>query len=146
MAGNNKNKKRENYFQQNINRLGQNFLYTLPLDRMKLDAVKVFRELARGNIDVEVYGKYFLNEKFLEACITTAETKYNFHLVSAMGVNELLKQNVQGQNIYAVYDFHNNAASAYYIIMYKLTEFRNYKDIRILSELVLNLAKYRYHI
>ena len=63
-----------------------------------------------------------------------------------MGVNELLKQNVQGQNIYAVYDFHNNAAHAYYLIAYKLTEFRNIKDMYILSDLVLNLAKYRYHI
>lgn len=145
MAGN-KNKKRENYFQQNINRLGPNFMDSIPLDRMKLDAVKVFRELARGNIDVEVHGKYFLNDKFLEACISTAETKYNFHVISAMGVNELLKKNTQAPNIYAVYDFHNNAANAYYIIMYKLSEFRNIKDTRILSELVLNLAKYRYHI
>ena len=145
MAGN-KNKKRENYFQQNINRLGPNFMDSLPLDRMKLDAVKVFRELARGNVDIDIYGKYFLNEKFLEACISTAETKHNFHLVSAMGVNELLTQNVQGQNIYAVYDFHNNAAHAYYLIAYKLTEFRNIKDMYSLSDLVLNLAKYRYYI
>ncbi len=145
MAPKNK-KKRENYFQQKINQLGPNFMDSLALDRMKLDAVKVFRELARGNVDIDLYGKYFLNEKFLEACISTAETKYNFHLVSAMGVNELLKQNVQGQNIYAVYDFHNNAARAYYIIMYQLTEFRTIRDIRILSDLVLNLAKYRYYI
>lgn len=145
MAGN-KNKKRENYFQKNINRLGPDFLESMALDKLKLDAVKVFRELARGNIDIEVYGKYFYNNKFLEACISTAETKYNFHLVSAKGVNELLKQNVQGMNIFSIYDFHNNAAYAYYLIAFKLNEFRKIGDTNILIELILNLAKYRYYI
>ena len=142
----NKKHKRENYFQQNIQRSGPDFLETMPLDKMKLDAVKVFRELARGNIDIDVYGKYFYNPRFLEALINTAEVKYNFHLISAMGVGKLLEQNVQGQNIFAVYEFHNNTTTAYSIILAKLTEFRNTGDINILSDLVMNLVKYRYNI
>ena len=119
---------------------------SMPLDRMRNDAIKVFRELARGNIDISVYGKYFLNPKFLEACIISAEIKYNFHLVSAMGVNSLLERNIQGQNIYGVYEFHNNAAAAYNLIKSKLTEFRTFGDLNILTDLVLNLTRYRYYI
>lgn len=144
MAPHNKKNKRENYFQQNIQRSGQDFLETMPLDKMKLDAVKVFRELARGNIDIDVYGKYFFNPRFIEALISTAETKYNFHLISAMGVDLLLKQNVQGHNIFAVYEYHNSATSAYGLIFAKLTEFRYTGDVNILTDLVMNLVKFRY--
>lgn len=145
MSNNNK-KKRENYFQQNINRLGNNFLDLLPLDKIKLDTVRVFRELARGNIDIDVYGKYFMHTKFLEACIETSATKFNLHNISAMGVERLIADNIQGYNIGAVYDFHKNAAAAYRLINTKMTEFRYYNDITILTDLVANLVKYRYYI
>ena len=145
MANNNK-KKRTNYFQQNIDRAGPNFMEGYPLDRMRMDAVKVFRELARGNIDIDIYGKYFYNDNFIEACITTAEIKYNFHLVSAMGVERLIRDNVQGKNIFDVYEFHNNACNAYYIIMSSFVEFKRTRDINVINTLVLNLTKYRYNI
>ena len=146
MAGNNKKKARENYFQQNINRAGPDFLETMPLDKLKLDVVRVFRDLARGNIDIDKYGKYFAEPKFLEACIITADTKYNFHAVSAAGVGELLRQNMQGINTYPIYEFHNNAANAYKIISSSLVEFRNVGNNVILNDLVFSLAKYRNYI
>ena len=142
----NNKKKRENYFQQNINRYGSNFLDIIPLDRIKLDTVRVFRELARGSIDIDEYGKYFTNTRFLEACIETAATKYNLHYISAMGVERLIAENVQGYNIGVVYEYHCNAANAYRLINLKLSELRTYNDTSVLTDLVANLGRYRYHI
>lgn len=145
MAGN-KGKKRENFFQQNINRLGPNFLDSYPLDKLKLDVVKVFRELARGNIDIDTYGKYFYNPKFLESCISTAAQKNHFHQVSAEGVYQLILQNAQIYNLNDIFEQHKNTANAYGLILMKLEEFKKFGDLICLHELVLNLAKYRYYI
>lgn len=140
---NHKKKKRENYFQQNINKSGRNFMDTMPLDKMKSDCVRVFRELARGFIDINDYGDYFYNQSFLGSCINVAQTKFNFHSISAMGVYCLIVNNIQAENAHAIYDHHNNAAIGYMTIINALTEFRVTGDKYILVNLVLNLAPYR---
>lgn len=141
-----KKKFRENYFQQQIAKSGPNFLETMPLDRMKLDAVRIFRELAKGNIDISDYAEYFHNQRFLESLIDTAQTKFNIHSVSAAGVQMLVMTGNNTSNVISVLEMHENAAKGYKVIVDYLTAFRNYQDDNLLVDLVYNVVKYRYYI
>ena len=81
MAGKN-NKKRGNYFSDNIERFGEGFLQRFDAKKLRSDAKRVFSDIAFGNIDFDKYWSYFTEPMFINALIDAANTKLMIHGVS----------------------------------------------------------------
>ena len=60
MAGANQyrqnNRKQDNYFTRSIQKKGLNFMSLKSSSEFEVDAIRVFRDLARGNINIDEYG------------------------------------------------------------------------------------------
>lgn len=148
---NKKGKKQNNYFEQQINRYGDNFLIYKNPAELQMDAIKVFRDLVRGKIDVREYQEYFSNPQFLESCILSASQKFALHNISYNGVN-MLVQTMQSQNIpidqmhTAVLDYHQKASEVYSIILNGLQNYKVTGNIEILIGVVPMTRPFRDYI
>ena len=137
---------RPNYFQQNIQKFGENFLGQKNSNDMQLDAIRVFRDIARGNIDVEEEGKYFLHPQFLESCIVAAFSKLSLHSINFNGVNLLVSQGANDETTMSILEYDRRCAEAYTIIYNQLNNIRNTGDVNYLTVMVNNLKNYRNNI
>lgn len=149
---NNNQKKRQNdYFSQNIQQYGENFLQYKNARELEIDSIKVFRGLARGSINIDRYGCYFLDPQFLNACIQAAYSKLVYYTVSFNGVN-LLKDsifasgNTPDPNIIMVLDNHKKCSEAYNIILSNLYNIKNTGDVNYLVCLANSLSDYRNYV
>lgn len=149
---NNNNKKKGNdYFSQAIQQYGENFLAYKTARDLEMDAVKIFRGLARGNINIDRYGCYFLDQQLMHACIQTAYSKLTLFGISYDGVN-MLKDSIfaSGQtpdtNIITILDYHKKCAEAYRIIYNGLINVSNTGDINYLICMANSLADYRNYV
>lgn len=61
-----------------------------PLD-MQRDAIRTFRDIGMGNIDLEFEGQLFLNPHFMENALIACQTKCSQAFVRSEGEKELLK-------------------------------------------------------
>ena len=148
---NNNKKKNNDYFSQAIQQFGENFLAYKTARDLEMDAVKIFRGLARGNINIDRYGCYFLDQQLLHACLQTAYSKSTLYNISYAGVN-MLKDSIfaSGQtpdiNIITILDYHKKSAEAYNIILNGLNNVSNTGDINYLICMANSLADYRNYI
>lgn len=151
---NNKNNNRNsyNYFSQEIQRNGTNFLSRKTANDIQRDASNIFRQLSRNKIDIGSNIDYFSNTLFLDNCLIVAESKFNYHSVSRIGIQTLM--NVRSTNdptyskmeyeLYnAIFNQHQAAEFAYKIILDHLTIFNNTKDQNILLAMTGLLSQYR---
>lgn len=71
-----------------------------PLD-MQRDAIRSFRDIGMGNIDLNFEGQVFLNPNFLQNALIACQTKCSQALVRSKGEEELLKHPEYGisQNV-----------------------------------------------
>ena len=60
---------KNNFFKQNISRLGETFISLLTPEQIQVQAKRIVKELVRGEIEFEKYGMYFLDLKFLDNLI-----------------------------------------------------------------------------
>lgn len=68
----------QNYFEANIKRAGNidNFIILMKPEQIQRDAKnRIFREMVQGRIDYEKYGNYYLDSKFLENIIISANNE-----------------------------------------------------------------------
>ena len=88
------NQKTNNYFTFNVQKFGDNFIAQRSAQDIQKDAKrKLFKDMVFGNIDYDVYGKYFTDANFLDNLITVAMNERDVHMVTS----EALRQ----------YDFNN---------------------------------------
>lgn len=151
VKNNNQKKKGNDYFTQSIQQYGENFLQYKNARDLEMDAIKVFRGLARGNINIDRYGCYFLEPQFLNACVQAAYSKLTYFKISYDGVN-LLKDNIFASgrtpdpNIIMILDHHKKSAEAYNIILTGLYNIRNTNDINYLFCLANSLSDYKNYV
>lgn len=145
----NNNKKRPNYFSQNIERYkDRDFLkYKTPRD-FENESIQIFRQLAQGRINVEEHGIYFLEPQFIESLMGSAMTKYNFHRISFDGVTMLVQSfNVYGnqapQDVMIVLESHRRTCEAYSLIYNGLNAIKMTGDPTNLYQLVNSLSGFR---
>lgn len=146
MAKNNNN---NNYFTQNIQKFGKDFLLYKNAKELEQESNKIFRELARGRVDLEKHGHYFLNQQFLESCIVNAYNKYTYHNISFTGINYfVINQPGAGQdmNIITVLEQHRRSAEAYCIILQTLNTIKSTYDYSYLYGLYDKLKNYRNYL
>lgn len=147
----NNNKQQNNYFTQGIRERGEDFIqYKSPRD-LQNDALRIFREIARGQIDLERHGNYFLAPQFLESCLQAAWNKYSFHSISATGVDMLITNYMNSgmmpdDNVIGVKEQHKRTAEAYCIIYQTLCTLRTSGDLSNLFVLVSKLQNYKYNL
>lgn len=147
----NNNRNNYNYFSQEIQRNGANFLDRKSASDIQKDAPNIFRQLSRGKIDISQNIEYFRNEYFLQNCIDVAQTKFNYHSVSRLGIQTLMNVRANDPSytqmeydLYnAVFSEHQACEIAHKIILDHLTIFKNTEDQNSLLIMVGLLTQYR---
>ena len=138
---NNKNKKKpSNYFINNIERLGENFLEYKNSKDIYFDCPSIFRQLGKRQIELDKYGHFFFDIPFLDGCITACNQRANFYGWSFNGMYAMIEKykacgQAAPQEIIAVSDTHLNAWRAYNTIHYYLYQMRLTGNIQFLYRL-----------
>lgn len=146
---NNGGKRRKNWFEQQIERFGPDFIDTMRADETQKGAVKVFTDLARGNVNIATEGNYFLNAQFLENCCIAANSKRVFNSILFDGLNALNQVNpnvANDTNFQATYRQISNKVQAYTMIYEALCGIRSTGNLQLLYTLVSQLAPFKYNI
>ena len=146
MKGQKNSNRRSNYFQQNVQKFGENFISRKNPAELELDAIRIFRDIARGNIDVQKDGPYFLDTQFLESCLTAANLKLNLHTTNYNGVLMLVNNNLGSSMTMSILEYNKRCMEAYTIIYNHLMNIKATKDINYLTTMVGNLRNYRNNI
>lgn len=139
-------KAKSNYFQQNIQKFGENFIGQKNAGELEMDAIRVFRDIARGNIDVERDGKYFLNPQFLECCITSASLKLSLYTTQYNGVLMLVNNGTTDQTTISILEYNKRCMEAYTFIYNHLNNIKVTGDPNYLITMSNNLRNYRNNI
>lgn len=139
------------FFSQSKKQYGDDFLRYMNARDLQLKAPQIFRQMAKGQINVVENGKYFLDRTFLEACMIAANSKYVLHSISRDGVDLLIKNMISNNaqitnDMNAVFDFHLRSAEAYGEILNALNIINNTMTTDCLLPLVSRLANYRNYI
>jgi len=144
----NKPRNNNNWFKTSAQKFGPDFLRTMNADLMQRGAASLFRDLARGNINVEEHGNYFLDQQLLDNCIIAASTKFTLHSVNYAGVNMLVAASAQppDPSVYAVLEHNKKSAAAYDVIVKGLTALHITRDLGHLVVMIANLRDFRYNI
>lgn len=138
-----KKRNNNNYFTREINNNGVLFLDKKNAKDLQLDAVKIFRDISRGRIDIREYSTYLIDLRLVEAAIIVAKSKYMLHNISALGVDRLRStMTTPDTDIEVVYNFHYQASKAYYIILNSFMAVREYKVIDPIINLAGQLASF----
>lgn len=137
---------RPNYFQQNIQKFGPDFLKAKNADVLQTDAIRIFRDIARGNVNIEVDGPYFLDPQFMESCITAATLKLSLHTINYNGVLGLVNSGINDPMTLKVLDYNKRSMEGYNIILTHLNNIRSSGDPNYLMSMASNLHNYRFNI
>ena len=149
MGQKNNGKKRKSWFEQQVERFGPDFINNMSADEMQKGAVKVFTDLARGNVSIATEGNYFLNAQFLENCCIAANSKRVFNSILFDGLNALNQVNpnvANDSNFQATYRQISNKVQAYSMIYEALCGIRATGNLQLLYTLVSQLAPFKYNI
>lgn len=140
-----------NFFIQMRTQYGENFLQFIDSRSLQLKSLQIFRQIARGQVNVQEEGKYFLDQRLLQACLFSVSNKKEFYEISADGVTALDEKirstgQATGATVAAVLDYHIRAAEGYNLIYNTLLIINQTRDLSVLLTLAANLSKYRDYI
>lgn len=126
---NNNKKKKPNYFDQKIQQFGEDFMTKMTIPDLKKDANRILKDIAYANIDFTniKYLKYFSDPVFVNTLIQAAYDNWNYNNVTCIGLETYLQADQQqGQIDMDIYDIHNMARQAYYILYNGLSDLLSY--------------------
>lgn len=104
--------KRKNYFSDNIQRNGENFLQQFDAKKLRNDARRIVMDIAFGNIDFDEYGIYFSDPQLINALIDVVYTKLVIHSTSFNGL-DFMSKSVSSSDIENIKRYHRRLAEAY---------------------------------
>lgn len=83
------NKSKNNFFQDQIKKNGEESILLMNPTWIQTQAKRrIFREMVRGDINYEVYGKFFQDPKFLENLIIAAKGESDVCTIQYMALRE----------------------------------------------------------
>lgn len=134
-----------NYFKNNIERMGEEFLSFKNSSDFKREAPIIFRQIATKKIDLESYGHFFLEKQFLQSCIDSAIEKARFHGASADGLQALISMSISRGVYYDPYydevlRQHINTSNAYNTVYSFLINLKNTQDLNYLYAMADTLS------
>lgn len=135
---------RKNYFDYQIERFGESFLSRKNPQNLQQDAMRIFKDMAYGNIDVRQYECYFRDQQLLESMLLEADRNYRFHHISYYGVEQLRSNPYFPQDeVNNVSAYHKEVSDFYGVIFNGLTNFKVSNDIEYLIITIGQIRKYR---
>jgi hypothetical protein len=148
MAQFNKQKRpMNNFFTKAIERYGENFVIHMNAMDMRNGAISLFRDLAKGKIDVEKHGHYFLNEQLVDNFILEAQAKLMFHSINFNALNWYMANAKDNSDpLQATLNQNKNCMIAYDIIVNHLVCIKSTQNINYLYAMMHNLRQYRNNI
>lgn len=135
-----------NYFDMMIDRYNgdQNFVVKITPEQIQRSAKqRIFREMVRGEIDYTVYGKYFIDPKFLENLIIAAQDELTNKSTIANALR-FYDFNFPGSiDVVYNYNLHQNLVVIYSILHKKLSTLKFCGDIGVLIDIQYILRDYK---
>ena len=133
--------KRENYFEMNLKDHDENFINNRSPQDLQKDARKrIFKDMIYGNVDYEVFGKFYTNPNFIDALITTASVEAQKHSITSLALEQYHRASCDPV-AYAMSVKHKNCAYALDCIRYDLEMLKqNNYDISFLTSLQTQIA------
>lgn len=104
--------KRKNYFSDNIQRFGDNFLQQYDAKKLRNDSPRIIKDIAFGNIDFDEYGIYFSDPQLINALIDVVYTKLTIHRVSYNAL-EYMSRDMSNSDIESIKRYHRRLVEAY---------------------------------
>lgn len=81
--------RRENYFETNIARFGENFIFNKsPIDIQKDALKRVFKDMIYGNIDYAKFGRYFQIPTFVDNLLAVAESEGKMQYITFIALRD----------------------------------------------------------
>lgn len=134
------------YFEQMIKSMGENFINLVTPDKIQNAAKKVAREMVKGEINYQVYGKYIMDPKFLDnfiiALTNEVETDslyYNAVLLYRQTYPDYPNINIQLNHLGIL-------CNVYSTILNRLYMIRETGNIGCLVDITAMLYQYRTHL
>ena len=156
MANNNKNgknnKKPNDYFTTNIKQKGEGFIQTKSPQELQRDSINIIRQIARGNIDLSVMSKYFLDPTLLSNMLIAVNAKLVAETILRDGVSMLFNAQLQNPAIYdtdttsMILQNQISKVEAYTIALNNLTQLQLTQDPAWLFTMAAQLGGYKYII
>lgn len=134
-----------NYFSNGIQKYGENFIALKSAQDIQRDAKKkIFKDMVFGNINYDLYGKYYTDANFLDNIITVAQNERDIHWVEGEALEQYDATHPGGTIAKYKSVQHKNTAAALHAIYCALTNIRSDNmNIMYLPSLTTNLLKYR---
>lgn len=104
--------KRKNYFSDNIQKNGENFLQQFDAKKLRNDSRRIIMDIAFGNIDFDDYGIYFSDPQLISALIDVVYTKLVIHRTSYNAL-EYMSREVSNSDIENIKRYHRRLVEAY---------------------------------
>ncbi len=137
-----------NYFTSNIRRWNrEDFLWQMKPEQIQKDAKnRIFREMVKGQIDYSQFGNYYLDPKFLENLIISANNELTNNIVVARAL-EFYDINFPGDaNVTTNRMKHNGLCNIYSTLLQRLNAVKQTQDIGYLTDIQYVLSEYKNYI
>lgn len=136
-----------NFFTKAIQRYGEDFINKIHSMEMKNATSQIFRELAKGRIDIQKHGHYFLDTQFLEICLSEAIEKLNYHAINYQATNWYINNFRVNSKVYLdVLEQNRKYCNAYNLIVTHFTNLKMTGDIGHIFALANLLRNFRNNI
>ena len=137
---------RQNYFQNMINQYGENWIVALRPDDIQRAGKRIVREMVRGNIDYEKFGKYYLDTKFLDNLIISCQNELEVNTLYYNALAFYRQYYPNTPNIVVQLNHLQSLGYIYNVIYNKLTNLKQTGNIGILADTSALLYNYRNHL
>ena len=139
-------KNSNNYFKQNIDKFGDTFVSLIPPDQIQNQAKRIVKELVKGDIELEKYGQYFLDLKFLDNLIIGVSDELNTDTLYSNAVSFYKMYYPNTPNITVNENHLQILCYIYGIVLSRLQAVRNTQNVGCLSDISALLYNYRSHL
>lgn len=139
------NNQRRSYFKEQQQKFGEDFIERKTAQDIQRDAVRIFRDIANGRINVQTDQEFFRNRQFLENCIAAAQSQYTEANINYQGTSMLLGYS-NHPLVSQVVENNLRRRDAYAIILNGLTAIKMTGDVQYLYIMRSQLKDYRFNI
>lgn len=138
--------KRMNYFDNMINRFGDNWIVALNSDDIQRSGKRICKELVKGQIDFEKQGNYFLDAKFIDNLIISCENELEINALYLNAVSFYQAYYPGTPQIGSAISHLQILCTVYLTILNKLKAVKQSGNIGFLADTSSMLYSYRNHL
>lgn len=138
--------KNNNYFQMMINQHGEDWVAAVRPEDIQRSSKKIVKDMIRGNIEYEKYGKYFLDPKFIENLYIALNNELEINVMNNTACKFYYSYFPQTPNIGVHIQNLDNVIYVYNTIVQKLDYVRSSGNIGYLTDISGMLFNYRNYI